>query len=283
MRRVLAYRIYTDLERGWRVTMPNLEQTGLLRFGYVDVPDIAADRLMLGRDRIPSSKVTRPTTARSSCASCSTRCAGRSPSRQTCSPVKGSNAPSRSATCSSPAPGRYRRTSRRCTPAPCSPRPSAPGGRREAVHFTGRGALGRYLRQPAQFPNRRGRLSRRRGAAGHQGPASVLTELGLLTEADRGYRLKASSLIWLAGDGRDRCAGSAAQDRRSRGRHARQRVLLRPVRAGSPASSPGLSPASTPHRCGPRTGSSGKPSSVTERCRCCTARRQWSSAWTSPT
>ncbi len=31
LRDVVAFRLYLDLERGWRVTMPNLEQTGLLR------------------------------------------------------------------------------------------------------------------------------------------------------------------------------------------------------------------------------------------------------------
>ena len=79
--------------------------------------------------------------------------------------------------------------------------PSAPGGRREAVHFTGRGALGRYLRQPAQFPHRRGRLTIDEAQRVIKDLLQVLTELGLLTEADRGYKLKASSLIWLAGDG----------------------------------------------------------------------------------
>ncbi|WJK34748.1 protein kinase [Solwaraspora sp. WMMA2065] len=34
LRDVVAFRLYVDLERGWRVTMPNLEQTGLLRIGY---------------------------------------------------------------------------------------------------------------------------------------------------------------------------------------------------------------------------------------------------------
>ena len=29
----IEYRLYADLQRGWRVTMPNLEQTGLLRIG----------------------------------------------------------------------------------------------------------------------------------------------------------------------------------------------------------------------------------------------------------
>ena len=33
--RVLEYLVYRDLERGWRVTAPNLEDCGLLRFDYV--------------------------------------------------------------------------------------------------------------------------------------------------------------------------------------------------------------------------------------------------------
>ena len=32
---VVNLRVYLDLERGWRVTMPNLEQTGLLEIGYL--------------------------------------------------------------------------------------------------------------------------------------------------------------------------------------------------------------------------------------------------------
>lgn len=41
-RKVICYRLYRDLERGWRVTMPNLEQTGLLRIDYVDLDWLAA-------------------------------------------------------------------------------------------------------------------------------------------------------------------------------------------------------------------------------------------------
>ncbi|MFD6095262.1 protein kinase [Nocardiopsis flavescens] len=37
LRDVLAFRLYLDLERGWRVTMPNLEQTGLLKVDYADL------------------------------------------------------------------------------------------------------------------------------------------------------------------------------------------------------------------------------------------------------
>jgi ATP-dependent helicase YprA (DUF1998 family)/serine/threonine protein kinase len=40
-RDVVGFRLYRDLERGWRVTMPNLEQTGLLRIDYEDLSWIA--------------------------------------------------------------------------------------------------------------------------------------------------------------------------------------------------------------------------------------------------
>ena len=43
LRDVLGYRLYRDLRRGWRITMPNLEQCGLLKIEYADLPDIAAD------------------------------------------------------------------------------------------------------------------------------------------------------------------------------------------------------------------------------------------------
>ncbi|HEY1353697.1 MAG TPA: DEAD/DEAH box helicase [Ktedonobacteraceae bacterium] len=43
MRRVLGYRLYLDLRRGWRITSPNLEQCGLLTIAYEDLPTICAD------------------------------------------------------------------------------------------------------------------------------------------------------------------------------------------------------------------------------------------------
>ncbi|WP_331452414.1 protein kinase domain-containing protein [Streptomyces sp. SS162] len=42
-RDVVGFRLYRDLERGWRITMPNLEQTGLLRIDYEDLGWIAAE------------------------------------------------------------------------------------------------------------------------------------------------------------------------------------------------------------------------------------------------
>ncbi|RKS79491.1 ATP-dependent helicase YprA (DUF1998 family) [Actinomadura pelletieri DSM 43383] len=42
LRDVVAFQLYLDLERGWRVTMPNLEQTGLLKIDYQDLDWLAA-------------------------------------------------------------------------------------------------------------------------------------------------------------------------------------------------------------------------------------------------
>ena len=43
MRGILGYRTYFDLRRGWRYNNPNLEQLGLIRIGYQDIDDLAAD------------------------------------------------------------------------------------------------------------------------------------------------------------------------------------------------------------------------------------------------
>ena len=43
LRRILGYHIYRDLRRGWRITAPNLEQTGLLTIDYRDIGAIASD------------------------------------------------------------------------------------------------------------------------------------------------------------------------------------------------------------------------------------------------
>lgn len=53
LRDVVAFRLYLDLESGWRVTMPNLEQTGLLRIDYADLDVLASEQARWsGTDRL---------------------------------------------------------------------------------------------------------------------------------------------------------------------------------------------------------------------------------------
>lgn len=42
LRDVLGYRLYRDLQRGWRITSPNLEQCGLLEITYLSLEDLCA-------------------------------------------------------------------------------------------------------------------------------------------------------------------------------------------------------------------------------------------------
>jgi len=42
LREVLGYRIYRDLKRGWRITSPNLEQSGLLKIEYASLEELCA-------------------------------------------------------------------------------------------------------------------------------------------------------------------------------------------------------------------------------------------------
>ncbi|MYD41519.1 MAG: DEAD/DEAH box helicase [Acidimicrobiia bacterium] len=43
LRGVLGYRLYFDLQRGWRISNPNLEQLGLLEIGYRDLEECCRD------------------------------------------------------------------------------------------------------------------------------------------------------------------------------------------------------------------------------------------------
>lgn len=60
LRAVVEYRLYADLRRGWRVTMPNLEQVGLLVVFYKDLPEIAVDE-ELWVDKHPRLASASPT------------------------------------------------------------------------------------------------------------------------------------------------------------------------------------------------------------------------------
>jgi len=98
------------------------------------------------------------------------------------------------------------------------PRPAGPGGSRDSVHFTGRSALGRFLRRPREFPVATGPITVDDAQAIIQSMLYVLQRYGLLVHASAsrtherrraapegtpsGYRLKSAALIWRAGDGR---------------------------------------------------------------------------------
>lgn len=80
------------------------------------------------------------------------------------------------------------------------------GQARNELYMTGRSAVGRYLRRQNQFPDYAGDLTADDAGRVIRDILAVLASAGLLqavqTErSQRGYRLKASALLWEAGDG----------------------------------------------------------------------------------
>ncbi|MGH3243420.1 MAG: DEAD/DEAH box helicase [Spirillospora sp.] len=206
LRQVLSYRLYADLERGWRVTMPNLEQTGLIRFGYADLDEIAADEESwrkshhVLRDDDPEHRAAlahlvldemrRQLAVDIDVLTQHGQERVESLSDQL---LKGTWA----------LPHGEPMVKARTVFAV----PAAKGGSRGSVHFTGRSALGRYLRAPKEFRNSPGRLGVTDAQDIIADLLKVLEDVGLLAvetetrEGVPGYRLKASALIWREGDG----------------------------------------------------------------------------------
>ncbi|WGT47296.1 DEAD/DEAH box helicase [Tessaracoccus lacteus] len=204
LRELVEYRLYLDLQRGWRITMPNLEQTGLLRVSYESLDDVAADQ-SLWDSKHPAIRDAADGHREELCrlivdefrkvlavdVDCLTETGFEKIKRQSSQELAGAWS----------MPGNEQI-------APVGTVfafPSQPGRARQGLHLTGRSALGRYLRRPNQFPSQPDRLTSDEAQQVIQDILSVLCRVGILTEVDsdgrRGYRLRASAIRWKAGDG----------------------------------------------------------------------------------
>ncbi|CAO5184398.1 DEAD/DEAH box helicase domain-containing protein [Frankia sp. AiPs1] len=205
LRAAVAYRIYADLERGWRVTMPNLEQTGLLLFDYVDLAEIAAEqdlwaqthallrddsarhRAQLGRILLDEMRRALAVEAEVLTQAGHERLLTSSDQL-----LKGVWAIP---------PGEPRVNERTMFASA-----GAKGGPRDAVHITARGAFGRYLRRAGEFPHAPGKVTIGDADKMIGDLVKVLLRHGLIAEVEgprgtRGYQVRSSTLIWRAGDG----------------------------------------------------------------------------------
>lgn len=203
LRSVVEYQLYVDSQRGWRVTMPNLEQSGLLVMRYRDLPELAADeeswagtylldqvspaqREELARILLDEFRRVRAIEVDVLTEDGFDRVKKLSRSQLV-------------------EPWAMGEDDRLVEVGRVFPRPARPGGRRGDLHVSGRGAFGRYLRRD---------ISGLPGAAGLGSPDAdrviedlftVLTRAGLLTRAEdergAGYRLNAGALRWHVGSG----------------------------------------------------------------------------------
>lgn len=208
LRRVVGYRLYLDLERGWRITMPNLEQTGLLRIDYLDLPDIAGDQALWDdrhfalRDDVPENRLElmrilldelRRVLAID--VDCFTEIGFEQLyklSRQHLAE-----------------PWALPEREQRPRAGMAFARTGGKGGRREHLYLSGYGAYGRFLLRPNRFPHTSAKLTRDDAQKIIGDLLRVLERCGLLiiaqpAEVDGapGYQLKASAILWRAGDGK---------------------------------------------------------------------------------
>ena len=271
--------------------MPNLEQTGLLQRRLPSTSPSSPPTTTSWARRLPAARATpRRRSVRSCARSCSTSCAASSRSTSTASPrtaSSGSSGESRQHLIDPWAIGEDERLSPVGVGIPAAGKAGRPRARAR-LYVSGRSAFGRYLRRDGRSALRTRLTHRRRPAASSRdllrGPA---TRPGLLTQVDGrsdggpGYRLN---------------AGAALARRRRHQRRARTRCASRFDRRGDARVNPffrdlyrdlaaelaGLHAREHTAQVPPEDREE-REDAVPRRatCRCCTARRPWSSASTS--
>ncbi|MGY1825970.1 DEAD/DEAH box helicase [Blastococcus sp. SYSU DS0541] len=201
LRSIVEYQLYVDLQRGWRITMPNLEQTGLVKVDYRDLPELAGDEESWAGsyllDRI--SPAQREELARILLDELRRVRA----IEVDCLTEEGYDRLRRLTRVHLIEPWALGEDEQLVDVGVAIPRPSRAGGRRSVLAVSGRGAFGKYLR---------------RDAAGLPGPLQtadagkviedlfrILTDAGVLNRTNGAdgpeYRINAGALRWHAGDG----------------------------------------------------------------------------------
>ncbi|MDP9477784.1 MAG: DEAD/DEAH box helicase, partial [Actinomycetota bacterium] len=208
LRDVLGYRLYRDLERGWRVTSPNLEQCGLLKISYDSLDDLcAAEDVWEGRHPAlaGASPETRSRIAKVLLDDMRRRLAikvdyldydyqerVRRRSNQNLIP-----------------PWAVDENEEMKYAAVLFPRPRQRGDVRENAYLSARGGFGQYLRRFSTFGGYRDKLTLEETEEIIRGLLDGLTEAGIVEvvaepsgeEEVPGYQIQASAMRWYAGSG----------------------------------------------------------------------------------
>lgn len=203
LRAVVEYQLYVDLQRGWRVTMPNLEQTGLLKLAYRDLSDLAADEeswegtYLL--DQISAAQ------RRELCQILLDELRRVRAIAVDCLTEDGFERTKRLTRAHLIEPWSVSEDDRVVEAGVAIPRPAKAGGRRAVLAVSGRGAFGKYLRRDVAGLPDNGALRSEDSERVIVDLFRVLTRAGLLVQSDgpdgSEYRINAGALRWIAGDG----------------------------------------------------------------------------------
>ncbi len=208
LRNALGYRLYRDLKRGWRITLPNLEQSGLLQIGYQSLEELcAAEEEWAG---VHPALVTASPETRSKVAGALLDFMRRGLA------IKVDYLE----------PGFQERLGLQSNQRLCPPwaiddkepweraatlfaRSKAKGDDISALYLSSRSGFARYLRRTATFPDFGGKLRVPETETVIRDLLKTLRVAGLVEEVaaprtdgdTRGYQVPASALVWRAGDG----------------------------------------------------------------------------------
>ena len=206
LRDLVEYRLFVDLQRGWRITMPNLEQTGLLTIAYDSLAEIAeAEQLWEGahttlRDLAPErrAEICRVLLDefRARVLAIDAACLGQ----------EGFDRLWRQARDTLTGVWSVGQSEQVVQTGSVIPKSGAEGGPRRDLFLSGRSNFGRYLRDQLIIADGT-RLDSADAEACILDLLTILESAGLLTRTlDRakggpGFQLKPSALVWRAGDG----------------------------------------------------------------------------------
>jgi ATP-dependent helicase YprA (DUF1998 family)/very-short-patch-repair endonuclease len=208
LREVLAYRVYHDLRRGWRVTAPNLEQCGLLEIRYASLDELCAEESEWHGCHAALVTALPADRARVAQAMLDFLRRGLAIKVDYLDPVYHEHLQQVSSQ-RLKEPWAIDENEAMVTSAVAFPRSVAFGDYQGNLFVSGRSGLGQYLRRQGIFPAHAHKLTVAESETMIRQLFAVLKVAGLVEVVQQpkdetevpGYQVPASALIWRAGDG----------------------------------------------------------------------------------
>jgi len=209
LRNLLGYRLYADLRRGWRLTAPNLEQCGLLRFKYESLDELCASDQHWAQLHSALRGASRGTRERVATVLLDYL------RRELCVHVEYLDSAFQEKLRLQSGqfladPWRLDENERLEFARVLVPRAERPGDYGGWTYLSGRAGLARLLRLPGTFPDHPDRLTQADSERIVRDLLEVLGRAGLVqrvveprgTDDPGGYQIMAAGLRWCPGDGR---------------------------------------------------------------------------------
>ena len=208
LREVLAYRIYQDLRRGWRVTSPNLEQCGLLKIEYISLFELCSAQEEWANNHPALADAAPEVRAAVSKTLLDYLRRELAIKVDYLDPVYQETLRQRSNQ-RLKEPWAIDDDEQLLHSYVAYPRGRKEDDSRESVYVSGRGGFGLYLRRPGTLPHYRQKLTVEETEKIIVQLFATLQVAGLVAPVDEpknpedapGYRIPASALLWRAGDG----------------------------------------------------------------------------------